>query len=101
MFETSSRYYYLEKAEYTMPDGRIVTYRRRRFLPRGEDMPLLTEVTLTEGDRLDLIAAKTLGNPEHFWRICDANNAMNPSDLTAATEIGNVLRVPLPQIEVR
>jgi hypothetical protein len=99
MFEPSSRYYYLEKAEYTMPDGRIATYRRRRFLPRGEEMPLLAEVTVTEGDRLDLIAAKTLGNPEHFWRICDANNAMNPSELTA--EIGRILRVPLPQIEAR
>jgi len=101
MFEPSSRYYHLEKAEYTMPDGRIVIYRRRRFLPRGEDMPLLAEVTVTEGDRLDLIAAKTLGNPEQFWRICDANNAMNPTDLTAASEIGRILRIPLPQIEAR
>ena len=50
---------------------------------------------MTEGDRLDLITARTLGDPEQFWRICDANNTMNPSDLTAET--GRVLRVPVPQ----
>lgn len=64
-----------------------------------EEMQLLVEVTVTQGDRLDLIASRTLGNPEHFWRICDANNAMNPFDLTA--EIGRTLRIPVPQIEVR
>lgn len=95
MFEPTSRYYALEDVSLTIPDGRIITYKRRRFLPEGEKMPLLVEVTVAEGDRLDLITARTLGDPEQFWRICDANNAMNPSDLTAET--GRVLRVPVPQ----
>lgn len=99
MFESNSRYYYIEDAEYAAPDGRIISYKRRRFLPHAEEMPLLTEVTVTQGDRLDLIAARTFGDPEHFWRICDANNAMNPFDLTA--EMGRRLRVPVPQVEVR
>lgn len=94
MFEPTSRYYALEDASLTIPDGHIITYKRRRFLPDGEKMPLLVEVTVTEGDRLDLITARTLGDPEQFWRICDANNAMNPSDLV---ELGRVLRVPVPQ----
>jgi hypothetical protein len=47
------------------------------------------------GDRLDLIAARALGDAEHFWQVCDANNAMNPFDLTA--EVGSTLRIPLPQ----
>jgi nucleoid-associated protein YgaU len=55
------------------------------------------EVTVTEGDRLDLIAFRTLGDPEIFWRICDANDAMNPFDLVADGEIGRKLRVPIPQ----
>jgi hypothetical protein len=59
-------------------------------------MPLLVEVTVTQGDRLDLITARTLGDPEQFWRICDANNAMNPFALTA--EPGRVLRVAMPQM---
>jgi len=94
MFESTSRYYPLETAIYTMPDGRIVAYKRRRFLPRGEEMDLLVEAPVTEGDRLDLITGRTLGDPEFFWRICDANDAMNPFDLVA--EINRKLRVPVP-----
>lgn len=94
MFEPSSRYYSLETATCTLPDGRTVAYKRRRFLPRGEEMDLLVEVTVTEGDRLDLIAFRTLGEPEIFWRICDANDAMNPFDLEA--EPNRRLRVPVP-----
>jgi nucleoid-associated protein YgaU len=94
MFESTSRYYALENATLTTPDGRIIAYKRRRFLPDGKDMQLLVEVTVTEGDRLDLITARTLGDPEQFWRICDANNAMNPLELI---EPGRVVRVPVPQ----
>lgn len=96
MFEPTSRHYALETATITTPDDRVITYKRRRFLPRGEAMPLLLEVTVTEGDRLDLITARTLGDSEQFWRLCDANNAMNPFDLT--DEPGRVLRVPVPEI---
>lgn len=95
MFQFSSRYYNLETVIFTLPDGRRVPYKRRRFLPQGEAMPLLVEVIVAQGDRLDLITARTLGDPEQFWRIADANNAMNPFDLT--TEIGRRLRVPIPQ----
>jgi hypothetical protein len=95
MFEFTSRYYALETATYTAPDGRVVAYKRRRFLPRGEELQLLSEVTVVDGDRLDLIAGRTLGDAEQFWRVCDANNAMNPLDLTA--EPGRSVRVPVPQ----
>src|ERR1051326_8455706 len=98
MFEPNSRYDNLETATLTTPaapDGRVIAYKRRRFLPQGETMPLLAEVTVTQNDRLDLITGRTLGDPEHFWRVCDANNAMNPFDLTA--EPGATLRVPVPQ----
>jgi hypothetical protein len=95
MFEPASRYYALETATLTTPDGRVVAYKRRRFLPAAERMPLLVEVTVTDGDRLDLITAKTLGDPEQFWRVADANAAMNPVDLTI--EPGRPLRIPVPQ----
>ncbi len=96
MFEHTSRYYSLDTATFTTQDNRIIAYKRRRILPKGADMPLLVEVTVAQGDRLDLITARTLGDPEQFWRICDANNTMNPVDLTA--ESGKVLRVPIPQV---
>jgi hypothetical protein len=96
MFEPTSRYASLETATYVAPDGQQYTYVRRRFLPQGENQPLLVEVTVSDGDRLDLIAARTLGDPEQFWRVCDANNAMHPFDLVA--EPGAVLRVAIPQV---
>jgi hypothetical protein len=96
MFDYTSRYYNLETAKLTMPDGRIVAYVKRRFLPQGKNMLLLEEVSVTEGDRLDQITARTLGDPLQFWQVCDANNAMNPVALTA--EIGQKIRIPMPQI---
>lgn len=95
MFGSTSRYYSLGTATHKTAEGREVTYVKRRFLPKGDDLLLLVEVTVAEGDRLDNITARTLGDPEQYWRVCDANNAMNPADLTA--KAGETLRVPLPQ----
>lgn len=97
MFEPDSRYYAIETAELTLPDGRKLAYKRRRFLPQGKSMELLVEVSVTEGDRLDLITARSLGDPKQFWRIADANDSIHPQQLTA--ENGRSLRVPVPTIE--
>ncbi|MEG4233984.1 hypothetical protein QUA40_18025 [Microcoleus sp. Pol11C3] len=96
MFEHTSRYYNLETAQTTTADGRKISYKRRRFLPQGQAMPLLQEVMVVEGDRLDLITHNTLGDAEQFWQVCDANNILNPTELTA--EIGETIRIPMPQI---
>ena len=48
-----------------------------------------------QGDRLDLIAAKYLGDPLMFWLICDANGAIAPDDLVATP--GRVLDITTPQ----
>jgi hypothetical protein len=95
MFDPTSRYYNLSTGVYVSAEGQMITYVRRRFLPPGETMPLLVEVTVIQSDRLDLIATRTLGDPEQFWRICDANNATDPLELTA--QPGAKLRVPIPQ----
>jgi nucleoid-associated protein YgaU len=95
MFDPNSRYFLLETAEYTIADGRKIAYKRRRFLPQGETLPLSSEVTVTRDDRLDLITARLLGDAEQFWQICDANNAMKPEDLLL--ESVQVLRIPIPQ----
>jgi hypothetical protein len=95
MFDPKSRYYRIETTTYTSPDGRRTAYKRRRFLPRLEDVHVLVEAFVVEGDRLDLIAARTLGDPEQFWRICDANDPLNPFDLTV--EPGRIVQVPIPR----
>ncbi|MGD2157016.1 MAG: hypothetical protein PVG32_09105 [Anaerolineales bacterium] len=95
MFKHTSRYYNLKTVKYTTPEGLEVAYKRRRFLPQGEDLPLLLEVKVRQEDRLDLIAARILGDPEQFWRVCDANNAMDPLELTARP--GRMIRVSMLQ----
>lgn len=97
MFDSKSRYYPLETATYDA-EGKSIAYKRRRFLPQGEDLQLLSETRVEQSDRLDLIAHRTVGDPEQFWRICDANEAMDPEEFTA--EPGKWLRVPVPQPEV-
>ena len=97
MFEETSRYYSLETTTYQTPDVRLIAYKSQRFLPQGEKLPLLVRVPVNEGDRLDLMAARTIGDAKQFWRICDANNTMNPFVLAA--EVGRTLRVPVPQFE--
>jgi hypothetical protein len=117
MFESTSRYFHLKTSTYMDPSGREITYVHRRFLPQGEQQPLLVEVTVTDGDRLDLIAARTIGDPEQFWRLADANNAMNPFDLIqeiywvkepgisvqpilkTRLRLDATIRVPIPQVE--
>jgi hypothetical protein len=95
MSEPTSRYYSLETATLVMPDGRQAAYLRRRFLPRGRDLTLLAETAVQQSERLDLMAHRTLGDPLQFWRICDANDAMDPLELTA--QPGRLLRIPVPQ----
>jgi len=101
-FPITSRYYGVEIATLTVPDGenaegRQIAYLRRRFVPPPENFQLLQEYTVVESDRgrLDNIAAKFLGDPEQFWRICDANGAIRPEELTET--IGSKLRITLPE----
>lgn len=96
MFTPTSRYYTLPTKTLTTPDGRTIAYVQRRFLPPADTFQIFGEVVVKQGDRLDNIAFRTLGDPEQFWQICDANNAMHPKDLTA--ELGARLRIPVPQV---
>ncbi len=95
MFDKTSRYSRIPESTIVDPDGRQITYKQRRFLPQVDSMRIISSVTTKEGDRPDLIAARTLGSPEVAWRICDANNCMNPFDL--ADPPGTVLHIPMPQ----
>jgi hypothetical protein len=92
-FGPSSRYHGIEIAKWTRPDGTEVPFLRRRFIPPPEAHALLQEHVVVQGERLDLLAARYLGDPEQFWRICDANAALNPADLEVQ---GEILRITLP-----
>jgi len=94
-FPPTSRYYNVETTALTTAEGEQVPYLRRRFLPRSSRFSVLREHVVLGGERLDRIAAKEIGDAEMFWRLCDANDAMQPEELTAV--IGRRLRVTLPE----
>jgi hypothetical protein len=98
MFQPTSRYHDVETVKMTVRNSRgeprIVSYKRRRFVPSGATMTTLAEHTVAQGDRLDNLAARYVGDPEQFWRICDANNVLRPEELTE--EVGRAVRIGLP-----
>ncbi|RPI88962.1 MAG: LysM domain-containing protein, partial [Planctomycetaceae bacterium] len=51
---------------------------------------------VTEGDRLDNITARYLGDPTQFWRVCDANLVLLPDELS--DEPGESIRIALPRL---
>jgi hypothetical protein len=91
----TSRYYNVETATLDTPGAKTVIYLRRRFVPAPDRFALLQEHVVTQGERLDNITATYLGDPEQFWRVCDANAAMRPEELTDT--VGRRLRITLPE----
>jgi len=94
-FPPTSRYYNIGTGILKTADGRTVAYLLRRFVPQPEEFALLQEYVVSEGDRLDNISSRTMGDPEQFWRICDANRAMRPDELVLSP--GRRLRITLPK----
>ena len=95
LFTATSRYYGIDTETLTRPGGTIIVYLKRRFLPSPDRFQLLQNHTVTQGDRLDNIAAKYLGDAELFWRIADANGAMRAEELVAV--VGRKLKITLPE----
>lgn len=95
MISATSRYYGIEVTTGTLPDGREVPYLRRRFPPDPAALTQIGTYTVRPGDRVDVVAAATIGDPEQAWRLADANGAMRPAELTETP--GRQLRVTQPE----
>ena len=96
LFPPTSRYQGIAVAVLTPPaGGDPVVYLRRRIVPAPERFVTLLEHVVTQGERLDTITAQNLGDPEQFWRVCDANRALRPEELTET--LGRRLRITLPE----
>ena len=95
IYPTTSRYYGIGSAVLSTADGRAVVYLKRRFLPQPDQLALVQEHSVSEGDRIDNLAHQYLGDAEQYWRLADANRAMDPAELTAT--VGRRLRVTLPE----
>ena len=94
IFQPTSRYYLVETTTYDIAEERTVRYLRRRFLPPLDRFTTVQEHLVKEGDRLDNITARYLGDPEQFWRVCDANPILHPEELE---EPGRRVRITLPE----
>lgn len=93
-FAPTSRYYETETAKHETPDGKLIVHLCRRFVPPPGNFQTIAEHTVKQGERLDQIAAEYLDDPEQFWRICDANGALDPAELA---ETGRKIRITLPE----
>lgn len=96
-FPADSRYYGSATLTFTTPSGQSVSYLARRIVPQPgtPNFATVARHTVVQGDRLDLIAVKYLGDPLLFWLLCDANGALRPQDLVATP--GSVLSITMPQ----
>jgi hypothetical protein len=95
LFPPSSRYHGADTDTVTAADGRVVVFLRRRLVPPPERFAVVQEHAVVEGDRLDNLAARYLGDPELFWRLCDANAALRPDELVET--VGRRLLITLPE----
>jgi nucleoid-associated protein YgaU len=89
----SSRYYGFSVEFFTRADGVQVAYLQRRIIPQPAIYTSLQSYVIVDGDRLDNLAAKFLGDPLLYWMICDANGVADPDELTA--QVGRTIQIPL------
>jgi len=94
VFPANSRYQSTETRQLTLADGTVVIYLARRFLPPLGSLAIMQTTTVAQGDRVDNLAARFVGDPEQFWRLCDANPVLRAEELTETP--GRVIAVALP-----
>lgn len=96
MIGPTSRYAGIELATLAATTGDTgqpeVRYLRRRFVPAPEAHSVLVEHRREPGERLDVLAARYLGDPTQFWRLCDATGVLRPEELEA---VGRIIIVGL------
>lgn len=88
-----SRYTNVPHGIWTAPGGRKVPYLTRRLLPAAGTIPTASIRTVRLGERVDTIAAATLGDATLSWMLADANLAMRPTELAVP---GRTISIPQP-----
>ena len=85
VFAPTSRYRNTTVVTATDRRGRTVAA-LTPVIPPAERM--LGEHLRRQGQRLDHLAARYLGDPLAYWRIAELNDAMTPDALAQATSVG-------------
>lgn len=96
-----SRYDGAEVASALVPDAagaqRDVPYLLARVPKDPATVLPLAWHRVLEDDRIDLIADRYLGDPQAWWRICDANAATDPAALAGPANAGAVIVIGVPE----
>lgn len=80
MFAPDSRYADAGTQEVLLPDGTSVTV---TLAPAAHRTSVLGWHRRDDGERLDHLAHRYLGDATRGWFLCEANNAMVPAALAA------------------
>ncbi|MBL8069465.1 MAG: LysM domain-containing protein [Nitrospira sp.] len=94
-FPPTSRYYNVKTASLLTADGTMLVYLRRRLVPGSERFTVVEQHRVSAGERLDHLAATYVGDPEQYWRLCDANDAVRPDELTET--LNRAIDIALPE----
>lgn len=94
MNDPTSRYHDLPTAMLRRADGSELAYLTLRVIPPQAPGPA-SHVVTRQGERLDALAGRTVGDPLQFWRLCDANAVLDPLELVGPS--GRILRLPFGQ----
>jgi nucleoid-associated protein YgaU len=89
----TSRYYGFAVSTLSRADGKKIAYLQRRMVPQPEIYASVTNYIVVDGDRIDNVAAKYLGDPLLYWMICEANGASDPDALMS--QVGRRIKIPL------
>lgn len=96
-----SRYDGAEVASVLVPDGtggqRDVPYLLARTHKDPATVLPLAWHRVAEDDRIDLLAHRYLGDWQAWWRVCDANAAMDPAALAGPANEGAVIVIGVPE----
>lgn len=79
-FAAHSRYDGVPLTVVASADGTPQPVLLRRFIPMPG--PPAARYRVAAGDRVELIAARQLGDAQAWWRIADANRVIDPFSLT-------------------
>ncbi|CAG9170137.1 hypothetical protein LMG23992_01478 [Cupriavidus laharis] len=94
-FGPNSRYHGVPLGHHVSDAGDPGTaYVLRRFIPQRRDIAVVAEHIVESGERPELLAARTLGDAELYWRLADANAVTDPFALTDT--LGQRVAIPLP-----
>lgn len=78
MADSPSRYASSEVLTTRRRDGQVVSYLAPRLSPIGSTLPLQGRIDRLPLDRIDRLANRAFGDPQQFWRLCDANDVLDP-----------------------